>query len=746
MTNKQIKDLILTGEGYHIEFKQTLDKTLIEEVCAFANSSGGDILMGIADDGTIKGIDISNRFRSKIQDLLNRLQPKLDIDVEIKKNLIVIHVPEGKEKPYASSRGFFMRVGANSQKMTRQEIISFFKKEGRINFEELINEKADFKHDFNLEAFNNFLKISGISPTINHETLLQNLDCLTADKKLTNLGVLFFAKDIDFIMNHALVDCVLFSGTSKVKILDRKQYKSHIIENIESALAFIQRHTNTEYVITGQPRREEIHDYPETALRETIVNAVCHRDYFEKRCHVVIEVFADRVEIYNPGGLPSGLEPEKFGTKSVPRNLLIASMLHRANYIEQAGTGINRIKEALAKHKRKVKLDIKYSKNSLFYSVIFKKKVRAETAKSSSKVENTSPSVKDTVALKPQKNPLVVSTKVSLKFGINADEFRSIFGISIDKFRSIFGIKVLKTAWLIHKHQGISSKQISEKLSITKRTAENYLSKLKQAKHIVRVGSNKTGHWKIKNSLPRVKDTVALNLQKSQSETSSKVSLKFGINADEFRSIFGINVEKFRSIFGIKVLKTAWLIHKHQGISSKQISEKLSITKRTAENYLSKLKQAKHIVRVGSNKTGYWKIKNLSASVKDTVALNLQKSQSATSSKISLKFGINADEFRSIFGINVEKFRSIFGIKVLKTAWLIHKHQGISSKQISEKLSITKRTAENYLSKLKQAKHIVRVGSNKTGYWKIKNLSPSVKDTRTLKTQKSPLVVQIRPH
>ena len=381
MTDRQIKNLILTGEGYRIEFKRSVDKTLIEEACAFANSSGGCILVGVADDGTVKGIDTGNRLRSQIQDTLSQLQPKLDISVEAKKNLILIHVPKGGEKPYSCSRGFFMRVGANSQKMTRNEIISFFKKEGRVNFEELISEKASFERDFDPKAFKYFLKLSGISPAIKQDILLQNLDCLATDKKMTNLGVLFFAKDIDFIMNHASVDCALFKGSDKVKILDRKLYKGNIIENIESALAFVQRHTNTEYVITGRPRREEIPDYPETSLREAIVNAVCHRDYFERRCHVVVEVFSDRVEIYNPGGLPSGLDPKNFGTKSVPRNLLIASMLHRANYIERAGTGISRIKEALAKHKKKVSLEIQYSDESLFYNVIFRKKNLAAAAR-----------------------------------------------------------------------------------------------------------------------------------------------------------------------------------------------------------------------------------------------------------------------------------------------------------------------------------------------------------------------------
>ena len=355
---------------------------------------------------------------------------------------------------------------------------------------------------------------------------MQNLDCLTADKKLTNLGVLFFAKDIDFIMNYALVDCVLFRGARKVKILDRKQYKGNLIENIESALAFVQRHTNTEYLITGSPRREEIPDYPETALRETIVNAVCHRDYFEKRCHVVVEVFADRVEIYNPGGLPSGLDPKKFGTKSVPRNLLIASMLHRANYIEQAGTGINRIKESLAKHKNQLKLDIQYSKDSLFYSVTFKKKSLAKTtpkglAENSRKglAENTrkglAENTKKGLVESPQKG-LVETTQKSLAkntqkeliekaqknklqsiFGVNTIEFRSIFGVNASEFRSIFGVNIFNTAWLIHKNPNITAKEISEKLSVTKRTAENYLSTLKIDGYIERVGSDKTGHWRV---------------------------------------------------------------------------------------------------------------------------------------------------------------------------------------------------------------------------------------------------------
>ena len=72
---------------------------------------------------------------------------------------------------------------------------------------------------------------------------------------------------------------------------------------------------------------------PDTALREAMVNAVCHRDYLEEGAQVTVEIFDDRVEIYYPGGLPKGLKPEEFGTRSVCRNPLIASLLLRCDYI-----------------------------------------------------------------------------------------------------------------------------------------------------------------------------------------------------------------------------------------------------------------------------------------------------------------------------------------------------------------------------------------------------------------------------
>ncbi|MCD6397735.1 MAG: putative DNA binding domain-containing protein, partial [Spirochaetaceae bacterium] len=350
MKIEDIKKLIELGEGYHLELKKSLDKTFIEEVCAFINSSGGKIILGVTDKGVIEGIKTDNTIRSKIQDTLKQIEPSIDIKISVIENLIVVEVPQGIEKPYGCSRGFFVRIGPNSQKLTRNEIVSFFEKEGRIRFDELENRKADFDSDFDEKAFSSFLKLSGISPTIDRKYLLKNLDCLKEGNKLTNGGVLFFTKSTEFLIMQATVVCVLYKCNEKLHILDKKDFDTNIIENIENAILFVNRHTNLAYKIE-HIRREEIPDIPEIALRETIINAVCHRNYFQKGANVMIEVFDNRVEISNPGGLPSDLKPEEFGTKSVVRNPVIASLLHRADYIEKIGTGISRIKNAVRDHR-----------------------------------------------------------------------------------------------------------------------------------------------------------------------------------------------------------------------------------------------------------------------------------------------------------------------------------------------------------------------------------------------------------
>ena len=480
---EEIKELISMGENHLIEFKERVDKSLIEEICGFANSSGGKVILGVTDSGDIKGINTSNQIRSKIQDTIRQLNPSLNVTFSVEDDLVIIDVPSGEDKPYACSRGFFKRMGPNTQKLERDEILQIAEVEGRISFEKMVHKTATFEKDFDTEAFERFLELSKTTPVKDPKTILKNLKFLTHDDRMTNLGVLFFAKDIKFLLNECVIRCLLFQGTTRVKILDDKSYSKGLIENIDNALGFIQRHTNLEIRIGEKtPQSEPIPDYPEDMLREGIVNAVCHRDYFNKGADIVISVLKDRVLISSPGGLVSSIKPDEFGEKSISRNPLITTMLRYVNYAEKAGTGILRMREIAKNHKKKVRMELKYDN---FFDLTFYK----EMEKKEKLEEKTLRSVKKNSKI------LEKSEKYNTFNDLTKSRFRSIFGVNLEEFRSIFGVNVLKTAWCIYKNPTITAMGISEKLSVNKRTIENYLSQLKAAGHIKRVGSDKSGYW-----------------------------------------------------------------------------------------------------------------------------------------------------------------------------------------------------------------------------------------------------------
>jgi ATP-dependent DNA helicase RecG len=156
-------------------------------------------------------------------------------------------------------------------------------------------------------------------------------------------------------------------------VLDRKDFNEDIVGSIEAAMVFLRQHLPVRYEFTGEPRRREVPELPLEALREAVVNAVCHRDYFERGANVMVEVFDDRVEVSNPGGLPKGLAPAEFGKRSVARNPNIANLLHRLDYIEKMGTGIARMQRLMAQAKlRPVKF-----KTEDFFVATFGRPVRA---------------------------------------------------------------------------------------------------------------------------------------------------------------------------------------------------------------------------------------------------------------------------------------------------------------------------------------------------------------------------------
>ncbi|MHC9543393.1 MAG: ATP-binding protein [Vulcanimicrobiota bacterium] len=339
--------LLQEGEGVMLEYKEGLSSSFARELVAFANIAGGRILLGVRDDGMIKGIADTNELRARIQNIARNCDPPVKIKLQRIGEVTVVTVYESERKPVQCSDGFFWRQGAVTQKLSREEICDFFRHTGAIRFDQSICQRFHYPDDFDLDKFNDWLQKSTITRGGSMEDILVNIEAAEhsgGDLVFRNTGVLFFAHTPRRFFNQAYVTCLLFKGTDKVHILDRKDFDGGIVADIEDSLRFIERNTRTAYRIE-KLAREEIPEYPMAALREAITNAVMHRDWFIEGANVFVEIFEDRIEISNPGGLPNGMHPEDLGIKSVRRNPLIADLLHRIAFVEKAGTGIMRMRE-----------------------------------------------------------------------------------------------------------------------------------------------------------------------------------------------------------------------------------------------------------------------------------------------------------------------------------------------------------------------------------------------------------------
>ena len=344
--------LVSEGESSMLEYKESLSSSFARELVAFANSTGGKILLGVDDEGTVVGVRDTNELRARIQDVARNCDPPVKVLVQPVGDVIVVTVRESESKPVQCREGFFWRQGAGTQKLSRDEICDFFRREGVVRFDLSVCPKFRYPDDFDRGRYDAWVRASGITNGGNIEDVLVNID--VAERAggglvFRNAGVLLFAKNVRRFLPQGYVTCLLAKGTDKVHLLDRKDFADGLVSDIEEALRFVERNTRTAYRIESL-RREEISQYPMPALREAITNAVMHRDYFEAGANVFVEIYSDRIEVSNPGGLPPGLSREELGRRSVRRNPLIADLLHRVGRIEKAGTGIRRMREGAERH------------------------------------------------------------------------------------------------------------------------------------------------------------------------------------------------------------------------------------------------------------------------------------------------------------------------------------------------------------------------------------------------------------
>lgn len=362
------------------EFKESFDREVVVTAGAFANSRGGTIFIGITDRGNIVGTLIGTEsFKEWANTISQSTEPRLVPEIEELslegKPVVAIHIKENPLKPVSVRGRCYRRVGSSNRVMQPYEIAEMH--------ERAIGSSWDFTPvphatlaDLDVGKITLYIQkanetgrrdiASGESP----QDVLKKIG-LVRDNVPTWAAVMLFGKNPQRFLSQATIHCGLF-GPDEISVLDDRMVQGTVIDQVNDAMEFIRKNIRVAFVMTGEPERKQVWDYPVEALREAVINAVCHRNYTISSS-VEIRIMEDSLKVWSPGRLAYGITlPELLAShSSVLRNKGIAQIFYDIAWIERWGSGIQKIRTACAD----AKLPEPVFQEDQGFSVIFKKDI-----------------------------------------------------------------------------------------------------------------------------------------------------------------------------------------------------------------------------------------------------------------------------------------------------------------------------------------------------------------------------------
>lgn len=325
----------------------------MKTVCAFLNSeSGGTLIFGVQDNGKIIGQDISDATLKNIGVHLEKIKPYSKIDIEKVKvsgnrKCIVFRVNPGDTPPYFYDGKPYKRNQSMTVGMTHEEFMYLYNKHNPSVWENLPNNSCTIKDlDRNKikevvkQAIEQYrLKNSEINDSI--PGILKKLR-LIVDNKVTNAGVILFCKNPIKQLVQSNIKLARLAGIDKSEFIDQKFYQGNALDLYDKALDFLHFSLPVSARIKeGNPNRVEVPFIPYKVLREAIANALVHRDYSIPGGSVSIAIYDDRVTISNAGSLPKGIKLSQLSKEhdSVLRNPNLAHVFYICGKIERWGRG-----------------------------------------------------------------------------------------------------------------------------------------------------------------------------------------------------------------------------------------------------------------------------------------------------------------------------------------------------------------------------------------------------------------------
>ena len=332
-------------EHRQLEYKQEMTDNFLKTVSAFANYDGGDIVFGVSDSGEITGIKDLDILCLTIENKINdTISPKPDfrIDTEPQKGIIKLHVSGGSHTPYYFRKRAYKRNDTSTIEVDDIELNRLILKGEHLSFEELRSPLQNLTFVY-LEK--RLMEEAGIQRL--NVDILKTLS-LYNDETGYNKAALILSDQ----NNLNGVDIARF-GESMSIFLDREIAEGcSVLEAFDKTIEMFEKYYSYEEV-TGS-KREKFYVIPLEAFREALANAIVHRTW-DVEARIRVSMFADRVEIASPGGLPYGLSRDEYlnGQVSIFRNPVLSNVFFRLNVIETFGTGIIKIKQAYEGLERK---------------------------------------------------------------------------------------------------------------------------------------------------------------------------------------------------------------------------------------------------------------------------------------------------------------------------------------------------------------------------------------------------------
>ena len=490
MKPSDLRKLIAGGEDSVRQFKADVTNadSLASEMAAFANSSGGTILIGVADDGSTPGL--SPKDVSRINQLISNAASQLvrspltvrteNVPLGSGSVVILLSVPKGIDKPYFDKNGvIWLKIGADKRRVnSKEELRRLFQLTEQFHADELPTkagiEKLDklrFR-DFLRDIYKQKFPDSRAALT----RLLQNMNLATDDGKLNLAGVLIFAEKPEWIVPQLVVKAIRYPGNSihATNYIDTEDFAGPLPKLFEDAISFVMRNLHKVQAGHGvnSPGTPEI---PEAVFEELLVNALVHRDYLVS-APIRIFIFDNRIEIISPGHLPNNLTVEKIrtGNSNIRNPILVSYIAKGLLPYHGLGSGIKRALE------RWPNIEFTDDRDGCLFTATVTRKPAGELdlAKGSPNRSEISSEKTDAVSGKRRESVGKASVKTSVKTSVKASVKTSV--------------KILAA---LKQDAQLSIPNLAATIGVSTRSIERNIQTLQKQGRLRRIGPDKGGCW-----------------------------------------------------------------------------------------------------------------------------------------------------------------------------------------------------------------------------------------------------------